>query len=855
MIELPAQVQQALDKAASETNRKLVKQKGQELTERLRHMSRTRHRGGVHPNLREQQWPAEGSEPPPHRRGKRQTRRQLLNEIARAAALPVEGGAGVKPDVEHYWGDSQRQAVSQIAEATEDRAARYEAGSLYDEAASLAYAATRMPACYAALRRVLGEVAARRPGWRPETMLDFGAGPGTATWAAQQVWRDAPLQVSAVEPSPYMTWLGQRVWTAHRQAFQEHQATQQAQQAAHQAQQAAEQAQQQGQGQGQGQEQAIDGEPGAGGAAPAAAEVQWQATWRGRELSQARLDPAVADNAYATTPGGSVGGFDLPPAAAEAAVFAAGSLVESRLENEGREGHDEELEAGEEGHVPAPAPRLRWLSRLPRAVSSSRKRYDMVVAAYVLGELRTDEQRRKAVEELWQRTDGLLVLVEPGTPAGFAHIIAARSQVLAAAAPAATSETLGAAPSTSNDKRSSDNSSSSSGSGGRGGREGVAGREAVRPQGAHVLAPCPHDGRCPLLGRRSWCHFVQRFERTDLQRKTKAVEGRAPRVYQDERYSYVVLARGPRPATVDQQVWVAGSYLPQAPEDPQQFLRLPGNLHPRSIGRLAEVHWQPAAVEADIEEGEGSGAPRGSISDEEAEEEEGEDSEELDEATRQLILESILADMEDSEAEDSTALAAQLREQLFQHEGPASGPMEKPATAPSEEASENAQAAAAEAVLPIGEALLPHTRPEHQGQQQEEQLAGHAVGGLQGVGPAGACEQGWEAGDPQQQQQQGGLAAAVASSSSWSRVLRTPRKRGGHVVLDLCSAVQAGGAAAPGGLLLRQIVSRGSAQRLLGGPAPYRLARSVRWGDLWPLHYQRRLKAAEPPPAEAFQQQ
>ena len=68
-----------------------------------------------------------------------------------------------------------------------DRAARCEAGSLYDEAASLAYAATRMPACYAALRRVLGEVAARRPGWRPETMLDFGAGPGAAAWAAQQV--------------------------------------------------------------------------------------------------------------------------------------------------------------------------------------------------------------------------------------------------------------------------------------------------------------------------------------------------------------------------------------------------------------------------------------------------------------------------------------------------------------------------------------------------------------------------------------------------------------------------------------------------------------------------------------------
>ena len=44
------------------TNRKLVKQKGQELTGRLQHMSRTKHRGGVFPNLREQA--AAGAERP-----------------------------------------------------------------------------------------------------------------------------------------------------------------------------------------------------------------------------------------------------------------------------------------------------------------------------------------------------------------------------------------------------------------------------------------------------------------------------------------------------------------------------------------------------------------------------------------------------------------------------------------------------------------------------------------------------------------------------------------------------------------------------------------------------------------------
>lgn len=41
--------------------------------------------------------------------------------------------------------------------------------------------------------------------------------------------------------------------------------------------------------------------------------------------------------------------------------------------------------------------------------------------------------------------------------------------------------------------------------------------------GAHVLAPCPHDGVCPMdrqqAGRgHTWCHFRQRFERTKLHR-------------------------------------------------------------------------------------------------------------------------------------------------------------------------------------------------------------------------------------------------------------------------------------------------------------------------------------------------
>ena len=68
------------------------------------------------------------------------------------------------------------------------------------------------------------------------------------------------------------------------------------------------------------------------------------------------------------------------------------------------------------------------------------------------------------------------------------------------------------------------------------------------------------------------------------------------------------------------------------------------------------------------------------------------------------------------------------------------------------------------------------------------------------------------------------LAAAVAAAATgWSRVVRPPNKRSGHVVLELCT---------PGGNVLKQTVA-GSHNELLG-PGSYRMARKARWGDAWP---------------------
>ncbi|MFH1346068.1 MAG: small ribosomal subunit Rsm22 family protein [Pseudomonadota bacterium] len=124
-----------------------------------------------------------------------------------------------------------------------------------------------------------------------------------------------------------------------------------------------------------------------------------------------------------------------------------------------------------------------------RAELASADAADLVVASYMIGEI--SEGERKALAELmWARTRDTLLVVEPGTPAGYARILDLRTQLIAA--------------------------------------------------GAHVAAPCPHDGRCPLEAP-DWCHFTQRLPRSQAHRQLKGAE--LP--YEDERFAYVALTRAP----------------------------------------------------------------------------------------------------------------------------------------------------------------------------------------------------------------------------------------------------------------------------------------------------------------------
>jgi ribosomal protein RSM22 (predicted rRNA methylase) len=74
----------------------------------------------------------------------------------------------------------------------------------------VAYAAYRMPATYAAVRKALGYLAEAAPAFRPTTHLDLGAGTGAAVWAAAATWPSLTT-VTAVDQEPEMVTLGRRL--------------------------------------------------------------------------------------------------------------------------------------------------------------------------------------------------------------------------------------------------------------------------------------------------------------------------------------------------------------------------------------------------------------------------------------------------------------------------------------------------------------------------------------------------------------------------------------------------------------------------------------------------------------------
>ncbi len=114
---------------------------------------------------------------------------------------------------------------------------------------------------------------------------------------------------------------------------------------------------------------------------------------------------------------------------------------------------------------------------------------DLITVSYVLKEL-TAGARTELVDAA-AAAGQAVVVVEPGTPDGYARIIEARDRLIAA--------------------------------------------------GLSVAAPCPHSGACPIAPGADWCHFSARVSRSSLHRQVKG----GSLSHEDEKFSYVVATRFP----------------------------------------------------------------------------------------------------------------------------------------------------------------------------------------------------------------------------------------------------------------------------------------------------------------------
>lgn len=114
---------------------------------------------------------------------------------------------------------------------------------------------------------------------------------------------------------------------------------------------------------------------------------------------------------------------------------------------------------------------------------------DLVTLAYVLDEL-PPATIGTVTEKLWGLTKGMLVVIEPGTPAGWQRILAVRDR--------------------------------------------------LRSIGAHLVAPCMHAENCPIVAP-DWCHFSRRVARSRVHRLAKGAE--VP--WEDEKYIFIAASRKP----------------------------------------------------------------------------------------------------------------------------------------------------------------------------------------------------------------------------------------------------------------------------------------------------------------------
>ena len=114
-----------------------------------------------------------------------------------------------------------------------------------------------------------------------------------------------------------------------------------------------------------------------------------------------------------------------------------------------------------------------------------KEKSDIVVTSYMINEL---PDKESSILKLWEATEKILVIIEPGTPMGYKNIIKTR--------------------------------------------------EVLLKKGAKIIAPCSHQGKCELPND-DWCSFYVRVARSGVHKLSKKGE----LSYEDEKFSYIAFSK------------------------------------------------------------------------------------------------------------------------------------------------------------------------------------------------------------------------------------------------------------------------------------------------------------------------
>ncbi|KAF5352672.1 hypothetical protein D9756_005834 [Leucocoprinus leucothites] len=132
------------------------------------------------------------------------------------------------------------------------------------------------------------------------------------------------------------------------------------------------------------------------------------------------------------------------------------------------------------------------------------------LSAFLLTTLPDALARKNLVQEIWNSGANTIILIDHNSKEGFEAIAGAREFLLSL------------------------------------GQKDLALGETSAVSGCHVVAPCPHDGICPLYypgSTKLVCGYSQRIQRPEFVRRTK----HSNVGHEDIGYSYVVVQRGSRP--------------------------------------------------------------------------------------------------------------------------------------------------------------------------------------------------------------------------------------------------------------------------------------------------------------------